>query len=184
LPYEQLHDQAHRADVIITSTGASASGPAGQIFTVASARDLLRRRRNRPVFFIDIAVPRDVENGVNELEGCFVYDIDDLQQVAAANQTSRSREAEAAESIVSSEAASYAGRLAHAPATESIKQLLMNAEAMRQSELARTAARLAAQPLSPEQQAAVDALTQSLTSKLLHAQLAALRTPRNEGEGK
>jgi glutamyl-tRNA reductase len=184
LPYEQLHDQAHRADVIITSTGAAASDPAGQIFTVANSRDLLRRRRNRPVFFIDIAVPRDVETGVNELEGCFVYDIDDLQQVAAANQTSRSREAEAAESIVSSEAASYAGRLAHAPATESIKQLLMNAEAVRQSELARTAARLAAQPLSPEQQAAVEALTQSLTSKLLHAQLTALRTPRNDGEGK
>jgi len=184
LPYEQLHEQAHRADVIITSTGAAASDPTGQIFTVSSARDLLRRRRNRPVFFIDIAVPRDVETGVNELEGCFVYDIDDLQQVAAANQTSRSREAEAAESIVSSEAASYAGRLAQAPATESIKQLLMNAEAVRQSELARTAARLAAQPLSPEQQAAVEALTQSLTSKLLHAQLAALRTPRNEGESK
>jgi len=184
LPYEQLHDQAHRADVIITSTGAAASDPSGQIFTVSNSRDLLRRRRNRPVFFIDIAVPRDVETGVNELEGCFVYDIDDLQQVAAANQTSRSREAEAAESIVNSEAARYAGRLAQAPATESIKQLLMNAEAVRQGELARTAARLATQPLSPEQLAAVEALTQSLTSKLLHAQLTALRAPRNEGEGK
>jgi len=176
LPFEILHDHAHRADVIITSTGAAATDPgAAQIFTTASARALLRQRRNRPVFFIDIAVPRDVESAVNEVEGCFVYDIDDLQQVASVNQASRTREAEAAESIVSSEAARYAGRLAQAPATEAIKQLLQNAEAVRQSELARIAARLAAQPLSPEQQAAVDALTQSLTSKLLHAQLAALR---------
>jgi glutamyl-tRNA reductase len=175
LPFEQLHEQAHRADVIITSTGAAASADSAQIFTTANARALLRRRRNRPVFFIDIAVPRDVESAVNELEGCFVYDIDDLQQVAAVNQASRSREAEAAESIVSSEAVRYAGRLAQAPATESIKQLLQQAEAVRQRELARTAARLSAQPLSPEQLAAVDALTQSLTSKLLHTQLTALR---------
>ena len=175
LPFDQLHEQAHRADIIITSTGAAATDSAAQLFTTSSARAVLRQRRNRPVFFIDIAVPRDVESAVNELEGCFVYDIDDLQQVAAVNQASRSREAEAAESIVSSEAARYASRLAQAPATESIKQLLQNAEAVRQSELARTAARLAAQPLTPDQLAAVDALTQSLTSKLLHAQMAALR---------
>jgi len=184
LPFEHLHEQAHRADIIITSTGAAASEPSTQIFTTASARALLRRRRNRPVFFIDIAVPRDVEAAVNELEGCFVYDIDDLQQVAAVNQASRSREAEAAESIVSSEAARYAGRLTQAPATESIKQLLLNAEAVRQSELARTAARLSAQPLTPAQLAAVDTLTQSLTSKLLHAQLAALRAAHTEDENK
>jgi glutamyl-tRNA reductase len=183
LPFEQLHEQAHRADIIITSTGAAATEPSTQLFTTANACALLRRRRNRPVFFIDIAVPRDIEAAVNELEGCFVYDIDDLQQVAAVNQASRSREAEAAESIVSSEAARYAGRLAQAPATESIKNLLQDAEAVRQSELARTAARLADQPLTPEQLAAVDALTQSLTSKLLHSQLTALRATRPETEG-
>jgi glutamyl-tRNA reductase len=182
LPFGQLHEQAHRADIIITSTGAAAFEPAMQLFTTANARALLRLRRNRPVFFIDIAVPRDVEAAVNELEGCFVYDIDDLQQVAAVNQASRSREAEAAESIVSSEATRYAGRLAQAPATESIKNLLQDAEAVRQSELARTAARLSAQPLTPEQLAAVDALTQSLTSKLLHPQLTALRATRPEPE--
>jgi glutamyl-tRNA reductase len=183
LPFEHLHEQGHRADIIITSTGAAASAGSTQLFTAASARALLRRRRNRPVFFIDIAVPRDVESAVNEVEGCFVYDIDDLQQVAAVNHASRSREAEAAESIVSSEAARYAGRLAQAPATDAIKQLLQNAEAVRQSELARATARLAGQPLTPEQLSAVEALTQSLTSKLLHAQLTALRATRPEGEG-
>ena len=169
IPFGQLHEQTHRADIVITSTGS------GQIFSTEQARALLHRRRNRPVFFIDIAVPRDVSPAVNAIEGCFVYDIDDLQGVAAGNMGLRSREAEAAESIVSREVERYGERLAQAPSTESIKQLQLSAEALRQAELARTAQRLAAQPFTPEQQAAVDALTRSLTAKLLHPQIAALR---------
>jgi glutamyl-tRNA reductase len=169
IPLDQLHEQAHRADIIITSTGA------GQIFTPENARALLQRRKNRPLFFIDIAVPRDVSPAVNDLEGCFVYDIDDLQQVAMQNKAVRNREAEAAESIVSREVARYSDRISQAPATEAIKQLLLDAEAVRQQELARTSQQLSRQPLSAEQLAAVDRLTKSLTGKLLHPQIAALR---------
>jgi len=171
IPFDQLHEQSHRADIVITSTGA------GQIFTSTHARALLHRRRNRPIFFIDIAVPRDVAPEINNLEGCFVYDIDDLQQVAAQNQAVRSREAEAAETIITLEVERYNDRLAQAPAIEAIKQLQLSAEAVRQQELARTAQRLTANPLTPEQQAAIEALTKSLTAKLLHSQLSALRTP-------
>ncbi len=166
IPFEQLHAEAHRADIIITSTGA------GQVFVPAQARALLARRRNRPVFFIDIAVPRDVAPEVNSVEGCFVYDIDDLQQVAQGNRAGRTREAEAAERIVLSEVRRYTERLAQAPTTEAIKLLMAEAEGVRQAELARSLARM---QLSPEQQAAVDALTRSLTAKLLHPQIAALR---------
>ena len=176
IPFDQLHEQSHRADIVITSTGA------GHVFTPAHARTLLHRRRNRPIFFIDIAVPRDVAPEINNLEGCFVYDMDDLQQVAAQNQAVRSREAEAAESIVSREVERYGERLAQAPATEAIKQLLLDAETLRQQELARTAQRLSPQPLTPEQLAAIDALTKSLTAKLLHPQIAALRETANTSE--
>ena len=179
IPFDQLHEQSHRADIIITSTGA------GQIFTTEKARALLHRRRNRPVFFIDIAVPRDVAPEINKLEGCFVYDMDDLQQVAAQNQAVRSREAEAAETIVTREVERYGARLSQAPAIEAIKQLQLSAESVRQQELARTAQRLAVQPLTPEQQAAIEALTKSLTAKLLHSQLSALReniTPPSNDE--
>ena len=169
IPFGQLYAEAYRADIIITSTGA------GQIFVPAQARDILYRRRNRPMFFIDIAVPRDVDPAVNNIEGCFVYDIDDLQQVAMQNQASRSKEAEAAESIVSSEVERYQQRSNFAPAVQAIKALQISAESLRQQELARTAARLADEPLTPAQQAAVDALTKSLTAKLLHPQVAALR---------
>ncbi len=172
IPFEQLHDQTHRADIIITSTGA-----ATQIFTPDHARTLVHRRRNRPVFFIDIAVPRDVDPAVNKIEGCFVYDMDDLQQVAHQNRTLRGREAEAAESIVQIEADRYGERLAQAPAMEAIKQLQSSAETIREAELARSAQRLANlnAPLTPEQQTIIEHLTRSLMNKLLHPQIIALR---------
>ncbi len=181
IPFEQLHREAHRADIIITSTGAGgAGGGDAHIITPAQARAILSRRRNRPVFFIDIAVPRDVAPEVNEIEGCFVYDIDDLQQVAQGNRAGRSQEADAAEQIVQAEVERYAERLAQAPATEVIKQLLAEAEATRQAELARSLARLAPHPLTPEQMAAVDGLTRSLTAKLLHGQIAAVKNRRTD----
>jgi glutamyl-tRNA reductase len=174
IPIDQLHQQSHRADIILTSTGA------GQIFQPEHARALQQRRRNRPVFFIDIAVPRDVAPTVNNVEGCFVYDSDDLQQVAVQNKAERSREAEAAESIVMREVELYGARLAQAPATEAIKQLLLEAESIRTTEIARLHHQLAGQPLTAEQAAAVDRLTKSLASKLLHGQLRALRANREE----
>jgi glutamyl-tRNA reductase len=178
IPFDQLHEQSHRADIIITSTGG------GQIITPERARALLQRRKNRPVFFIDIAVPRDVAPQVNEVEGCFVYDIDDLQQVAVANRAVRSREAEAAESIVTQEVARYSERLAQGSTTEAIKQLLLEAEMLRQQELARAAQRMAAHPLSAEQYVALDAMTKSLAAKLLHPRIAALRGGVDVDEGR
>ena len=176
IPIEQLHEQAYRADIVITSTGA------GQVFTPENARVLLQCRKNRPVFFIDIAVPRDVAPEVNKVDGCFVYDIDDLQQVAMQNKAVRNREAEAAESIVTREVARYSDRISQAPVTESIKGLLLSAEEVRQQELARIMHQLAREPLTPEQLAAVDRLTKSLTSKLLHPQIASLREMAAERE--
>jgi glutamyl-tRNA reductase len=142
----------------------------------------LQRRKNRPVFFIDIAVPRDVAPEVNKVDGCFVYDIDDLQQVAMQNKAVRNREAEAAESIVTREVARYSDRISQAPVTESIKELLLGAEEVRLQEIARTMHQLAQQPLSAEQMAAIDRLTKSLTGKLLHPQIAALRDMAAERE--
>jgi len=172
IPFESLYAEAARADIVITSTGSPK-----QLFDRAHARQFLDRRRNRPMFFIDIAVPRDVDPRMNEVEGCFVYDIDDLSQVAAANQADRHREAAAAETIVTSEVDKYQARLQSLDAVPAILALQQNAEALRQAELARTTAKLAATaaPLTPAQQAAVEALTRSLTAKLLHPQLTALR---------
>lgn len=171
IPFDQLHEHAHRADIVITSTGA------GRIFHAGQGRALLERRRNRPMFFIDIAVPRDVDPALNDVEGCFVYDIDDLQQSAAANRAGRSREAQAAESIVSDEVERYRRTQGERATVPAIRALQQDAELLRQGELARTQARLrnGGAELSDKQASAVDAMTRSLIAKLLHPQLAALR---------
>lgn len=168
VPFDGLYAQAPHADIIITSTGAPQ-----KIFSVSNGQQFLQQRRNRPMFFIDIAVPRDVDPLLNEVEGCFVYDIDDLQQVAQANLADRSREAEAAETIVSHEVDKYQERIQSRDAVPAILALQQNAEAVRTAELARAQAKLAG--LTPAQRDAVESLTRSLTAKLLHPQLAALR---------
>jgi glutamyl-tRNA reductase len=117
---------------------------------------------------------------MNEVEGCFVYDIDDLQQVAQSNLADRGREAEAAEAIVAQEVERYQRRLDSLDAVPAILALQQNAEAIREAELAKAVKRLGA--LSPDQQAAVDALTRSLTAKLLHPQLTALRRGTRDGD--
>jgi glutamyl-tRNA reductase len=168
VPFDALYEQAPRADIVITSTGAPQ-----KIFDRSHGQHFLHARRNRPMFFIDIAVPRDVDPHMNEVEGCFVYDIDDLQQVAAANLADRSREAAAAETIVSREVDKYQQRLQSRDAVPAIKALQQQAEDLRQTELARSQAKLA--DLTPQQREAVESLTRSLTAKLLHPQLTALR---------
>ena len=95
IPFEQLYEAASQADIVISSTGAP-----HPIFRREHGQAFLHRRRNRPMFFIDIAVPRDVDPAMGKLEGIFVYDIDDLQQVAAAHMAERSREASDAEALI------------------------------------------------------------------------------------
>ena len=177
VPFDSLAEQAHRADIVITSTGA---GGAQKLFTPADGRIFLERRRNRPMFFIDIAVPRDVDPGLNDVDGCFVYDIDDLQHVAALNMASRSKEAAAAEAIVSREVERYHARLNTLDAVPVIRALQEQGEAVRQAELARSVAKLGS--LTPAQQEAIEAMTRSLTAKLLHTPMTALRSAASEGD--
>ena len=177
IPFDKLYEQADRADIVITSTGAPE-----KIFNRSHGQHFLDRRRHRPMFFIDIAVPRDVDPRMNEVEGCFVYDIDDLQQVAQSNLADRSREAAAAEIIITKEVAKYQQRLQSRDNVPAILALQQNAEAIREAELARAAKRLSS--LTPDQQAAVEALTRSLTNKLLHPQLTALRQRNDVTEDK
>ena len=180
IPFDQLLEQAHRADIVVTSTGAAMSG--GRLFTAAAGRRFLERRRNRPMFFIDIAVPRDVDPAMNNVDGCFVYDMDDLQQVASQNLASRSREAEAAEGIVSREVERYHDRLGELDGVPTIRALQERAEALRVAEMERSAAKLV--DLTPAQREAVEALTKSLTAKMLHAPMTAIRSAAGEGDSR
>jgi glutamyl-tRNA reductase len=173
IPFEDLYEAASQADIVISSTGAP-----HPIFRREHGQAFLHRRRNRPMFFIDIAVPRDVDPAMNKLEGIFVYDIDDLQQVAAAHMVERSREASDAEAVIAAEVDRFHQRQRTVNVAPAIVALQTQAEEIRQAELRRVHARLGS--LSAEQTAAVEALTRGLVNKFLHPPMQALKQAARE----
>ncbi len=175
IPFEQIYEAASQADIVISSTGAP-----HPIFRHEHGQAFLHRRRNRPMFFIDIAVPRDVDPAMNKLEGIFVYDIDDLQQVAASHMAERSREASDAESLVATEVERFHERQRTVNVAPAIVALQRQAEEIRQAELKRAQARLGS--LSAEQLAAVEALTRGLVNKFLHPPMQALKQAARESD--
>jgi glutamyl-tRNA reductase len=175
IPFEQLYDSVSEADIVISSTGAP-----HPIFRPEHGKAFLQRRRNRPMFFIDIAVPRDVDPAMGKLEGIFVYDVDDLQQVAAAHMEERSRSAADAETLIAAEVERFHLRQRTVSAAPAIVALQQQAEEIRQAELKRIQARLGT--LSPEQSNAVEALTRALMNKFLHPPMQALKQAAREGD--
>src|ERR1041384_2047144 len=130
--FDALYDNCDRADIVITSTGAPVA-----IFRREHGERFLARRKNRPMFFIDIAVPRDVDPAMNKLDGIFVYDIDDLQDVVATHVSSRKQEAQAAEKIVETEVERFHARLQSLHVVPTIVSLQDHFETIRQAELDR-----------------------------------------------
>ena len=173
--FEQLYDAAVDADIVISSTGAP-----HPIFRPEHGQAFLHRRRNRPMFFIDIAVPRDVDPAMNKLEGIFVYDIDDLQQVAASHMAERSRQAGDAEALIAAEVERFHQRQRAVNVAPAIVTLQRKAEEIRVGELQRIHARLGT--LTPEQLAAVEALTRGLVNKFLHPPMQAIKQAAREND--
>jgi glutamyl-tRNA reductase len=174
IPFEQLYEAASEADIVISSTGAP-----HPIFRREHGQAFLHRLRNRPMFFIDIAVPRDVDPAMGKLEGIFVYDIDDLQAVAAAHLAERSREASDAETLIAGEVERFHERQRTVNVAPAIVALQRQAEEIRLAELKRVQARLGT--LSAEQVAAVEALSRGLVNKFLHPPMQALKQAAREG---
>lgn len=161
LSLEEVPQTLSEVDIVITSTGADKP-----IITADLARRSVKRRRGRPLFFIDIAVPRDVAPEVGEIDGCFLYDIDDLTQVAEAGRASREAEARAAELIVDQEVSKFMSWLQSLEVVPTISALTAKAENLRQAETERTLKDLP--DLSPQQGEAIDRLTKALVKKILH----------------
>ena len=129
---------------------------------------------------IDIAVPRDIDPLVNRLEGMFLYDIDDLQQVAASNLVDRGHEAAKAEAIIAEETERFRRRIRTIDIAPVLVDVQGAAEELRQAELHRQ--RQLLQSLSPEQQEAVEALSRGLMNKFMHMPLQALKAAAREGD--
>jgi glutamyl-tRNA reductase len=161
VPLEQIEAELARADVVVSST----SSP-----EVVLRRDnverALRGRRGRPLFLIDLAVPRDLDPAINDLDGCYLYDIDDLEAVVAESLGSRRREAEVAEAIVAAEAERFRTWQASLDVVPAIASLRARAEEIRRLELEKAEARLG--DLSEAERQAVESVTAQIVNKLLH----------------
>ncbi len=173
IPFEQLYETVSRADIVISSTGAPHA-----IFRKEHGERFLSRRRNRPMFFVDIAVPRDIDPEMNKLDGIFVYDIDDLQQVVSSHVADRHVEADHAEAIVQMEVDKFQARLQTLDVVPTIVSLQEHLETVRQAEIDRVRGRLGT--LSPEQELAVEALSRGIINKIMHTPITTLKSAARE----
>ncbi|MBV9481467.1 MAG: glutamyl-tRNA reductase [Acidobacteria bacterium] len=168
IAFDKLCETSDCADIVITSTGSP-----GAIFRRHDTERFLARRRNRPMFFIDIAVPRDVDPEVNKVDGIFLYDIDDLQQAVASHVADRKNEAERAEAIVNSEVERFQARIQSLNVVPTIVCLQDHLETIRQAEIDRVRGRLG--HLDPEQELALEALSKGIINKIMHTPIATLK---------
>jgi glutamyl-tRNA reductase len=165
---EQLPQQLAEADIVICSTGASE-----YVVTAAMAREALERRRNRPAFFIDISVPRNIDPAIGKLPNTFVFDVDDLESVITSNIKEREREAERAELIVESEIMQFQQALRALDIGPTIGALRQKLHDLARLELTRQRSRLG--DLSKEQENAIEALLLSTVNKISHPVLSHMR---------
>ncbi len=159
--FDRLLELLQHVDIVIASTGAPR-----YILSKETARGVIASRKNKPIFLVDIAVPRDIDPEINALDNMFVYDIDDLEQVAEANLKHRRHEAEIAERIIDDEVEKMLGRFRAQEVSPTIVSLNRRLEAIRQGELERFRNKLSG--LTHEQEEAVEALTRGMMNKVAH----------------
>jgi glutamyl-tRNA reductase len=175
LDFSSLPAHLAEADIIICSTAAT-----GYVVTEELAREALSARQQRPAFFIDISVPRNVDPAVGKLNNLFVFDVDDLEAVVASNIREREREAERAELIVESEVMQFQQALRSLDLGPTVAALKEKLEEIARTELARQRSRLG--ELTPEQERAVEALLLSTVNKISHPIINRLRHSHGTGE--
>jgi glutamyl-tRNA reductase len=168
IPYDSFPARLHEIDIVI----ASSSAP-GYVLTREMVRRAIEARRNHPMFLIDIAVPRNIEPDVNKIEHAFLYDMDDLQQLAARNMQARLGVADQAEAIVTEEVLRLQARLRTRQVAPEIVGLQEQLEAVRREALERFRPKLGS--LTAEQEQAVEALTRGIISKIAHGPISEMR---------
>jgi glutamyl-tRNA reductase len=168
VPLAELPSYLPKADIIVSSTGAPEL-----VIQKSDVQNALKLRKNRPMFFIDIAVPRDVAPAVNELENVYVYDIDDLQHVVDENRKARGREAVVAETIIAREVEEALQWFDEQQVVPAVIRLRRKAETIRNQEIQKLFARLG--PLPDAERQAIEAMASSIINKLLHTPIVRLK---------
>jgi len=173
---DSLPDELAEADIVISATGSR-----GFVLTAETVRRALRMRRGRPVFFVDIAVPRDLDPAINDLDGCYLYDVDDLERVVEESLAGRREEAARAEQIAREEAEAFRAWRLSRDVVPAIAELRRRAEEIRRGELARVRSRL--EQLSPSERSAVESLSVGIVAKLLHVPTVRLKEAAATADG-
>ncbi len=168
VPYEQFPSRLADADIVISSSGAP-----GYILTRELVRTAIDARRNQPMFLIDIAVPRNIDPAVNDLEHAFLYDMDDLQRLSERNLQARREIAEHAEGIVAEEVTRLQARLRERDVAPTIVSLQEQLDVLRKDVLDRYRPRMGA--LTSSQEDLLEALTRSIINKVAHGPISELR---------
>jgi glutamyl-tRNA reductase len=158
---ERIVEQLASVDVVIASTNAS-----GLVLDAEVVSGALRRRRGRQLLLVDLAVPRDLDSAIGDLDGCYLYDIDDLEEIVAETLSGRRREAERAEALVATEAEKFHEWQASLDVVPAIASLRALAEEIRTAELRKADGLLGR--LDESQRRAVEAVTAQIVNKLLH----------------
>ena len=161
LDFEAFKEEMHKADIIITSTAAPTF-----IIQKEMMEKAIQKRKNKPIFLIDIAVPRDIAPEVNELENVYLYDIDDLQNVVNANMEERQKEAENAMDIIKHEVTKFNNWFSTLDAVPTIVEMRNRAEGMRKIEVEKNLKNM--DHLSTDDKESIHLLTQSIVNKILH----------------
>jgi glutamyl-tRNA reductase len=161
-PLEAMRSEMESVDVVISGTGAP-----GLVVRREDVEAAQGARRHRPLFLIDIAVPRDIEPEAREVKGVFLYDIDDLRSVAEANLRERRKEAASAEAILEQEIRAFLEWRESLDVVPLLVELRTRADEIRRAEVEKARSRFG--PLTPEQEKALDAVTSGIVNKLLHS---------------
>lgn len=169
---DELHAQLAVVDILISSTGSP-----DLILLQDQVKPIMRQRRNRPLFLIDIAVPRDLDPRLNDLDNVYLYGIDDLNNVIEINKSERNKEAVLAERIVTEETLKFMLWLGSMEVTPTIVALRKKADEICQVEIGKTLARL--NGLSDKDRKTVEAMASAIANKLLHNPLVFLKSDQS-----
>ncbi len=172
---DEIEDALIEADIVISSTGAP-----GIIVKKEQIQKIMRPRRHRLLFFIDIAVPRDIDPTINDIDNVYLYDIDELKDVVEENKAEREKEAHKAERMVEAEVIKFISWMDTLDVVPIIQKLQEKAEKVRLQEIARSQKRLG--ELTQKQRDALEILTKSITNKILHDPVVCLRKGLTENE--
>jgi glutamyl-tRNA reductase len=175
IAFDDFPDHLHQVDIVLTSTGAP-----NFILGHKKVEEVIRQRRNKPMFFIDIAVPRDIDPRVNDIDNIYLYDVDDLQGVVQANLKERQKEAKKAEGIIDQEIGQFHRWLSSLEVVPTIVALRGKLEEIRRKELEKTFASL--KDLGEKERRSIEALTSAIINKVLHQPTTILKRTQN-GDG-